>query len=171
MKLVIRDTFDFVLLGFDEVMHAYCVGAERQTYALRAGLRDTAVTETGHRFRPALEGALGELAVAKYFRLPWDENIGVLGRTDVGPLEVRTTARADGHLIVKSRDYDEKPYLLVVVETPGRLRLAGWRYGHEAKQYPLKRPEPPRLPSHWVPQADLRAADELWPLVEDFKRR
>ena len=88
---------------------------------------------------------LGELAVARFFGLPW-EGMYYEGASwdergnDVKGLEVRATFRYDGGLVIKPDDvqrFPRVPYVLVILQrVSGKNRgigadLRGWCYGEE----------------------------------------
>jgi len=72
-------------------------------------------------------GALGELAISKYFNLEWrgaclTEQVWQLWREhnrDVGPIEVRSTrfGRRDPYVAIKQRDPDDAPLVVAEVST------------------------------------------------------
>jgi len=83
------------------------------------------------QLRYAIQGARGELAVARWLQLPWT-GAGIDGRDrkDVGDrIEVRTSARATG-LIVKvleqKKNQPSTPYVLVHNLTGPKLAIIGW---------------------------------------------
>jgi hypothetical protein len=104
-----------------------------------------------------LIGALGELAVSRYFKLQWrggclTEDVWRLWRQynrDVGPIEVRSTRidRETPYVTVKMKDPDDAPMVVVEVSTvpsvvwmkgqtskPSYAVLRGWITIGEAKQ-------------------------------------
>ena len=83
------------------------------------------------QLRYAIQGARGELAVARWLQLPWT-GAGLDGRDrkDVGDrIEVRTSARATG-LIVKvleqKKNQPSTPYVLVHSLAGPKMALIGW---------------------------------------------
>jgi hypothetical protein len=127
----------------------------RMGRARKLGLKDA------HGFRGDgeainLDGTLAELAVAKgldYFFRPLGHLPGE-DVPDVGPFQIRSTRWASGKLIVYESDPDD-PFLLVVVESEARFRIAGWIEAAEAKNPDFWNPEA-RDPSFWIPQSALR---------------
>lgn len=130
--------------------------------------------ESRHRYeaRPfdlnltgAIEGAAGEVAVAKRFKLHWDASINNFGGPDVGPLKVRTRSRADYQLFIRpvelEKDDPRRVWLLVRSHNSPIYEIAGWIYGEEARAVPLVDHGNKNRPAHFVP-------DELLHSVEEF---
>jgi hypothetical protein len=74
---------------------------------------------------------------------------------DVGRVQVRSTTREDGCLIVQRADPDDAWFVLVVGRVP-TFRLAGWLPGAEAKRPEWWRANAPH-PAFFVPQHALEA--------------
>lgn len=117
------------------------------------------------------QGAQAELAVARTLGLSW--NGAVYWREsdwknhrdwwDVSEhVEVRSTTHRRGHLILKSWDKDDRPYVFVVADK-NRFDVVGWIYGRDGKAEKY-RTDPPyefTYVNYWVPQRDLRPIEEL----------
>jgi hypothetical protein len=153
-----------VTLTSYEQQQAAVTGMTRQIAAIAAGKRDKA----GFKSDPwgaHIESASSELAVAKYLNVFWDstvdtyqdENLG-----DVQGLEVRWTKYSTGKLSVHSRDYANKPYVLVVGGIPDYY-IKGWMTAGEAQEIGILQ-NPDKSPSqhYWfVEQSQLHSMDEL----------
>lgn len=100
-------------------------------------------------------GCMAELAACKARGLYWTGAAG-LGAADAGPVDVRATEHAGGHLILHDADPDDRPFLLVVCRPP-RFMLAGWLWGREGKSPRWWRTDV-RQPAYFVPQSALRPA-------------
>lgn len=120
-----------------------------------------------------LQGALAELAVSKSLKLPWDGkwlpiatwDSWKLEGNDVGKLEVRSTDRVDGRLILHPSDKDFSPYLLVTSDLHPTYKLIGWIYGMDGKVDKYWRNNVPR-PCYMVPQSNLRSIEDLLEILE-----
>ena len=105
-----------------------------------------------------IEGALGEIVIAKHFKIFWGK--GSYGADDVGPYEVRQTHHAHGSLIVHPTDKDDKRYYLVT-GILGNYVIRGYMYARDAKQQKYwSDPQGTNRPAYFVPQNDLIAIIE-----------
>lgn len=97
-------------------------------------------------------GAMSELAVAKWRGREWVPlHDNPTGKADVGRnVEVRCSQYPDAHLIVREKDRDDRPFVLVVPDPPW-FQVRGWLWGREAKVEKYRRED-----AYWVPQRDLR---------------
>lgn len=128
-----------------------------------------------------LQGALAELAVSRALDLPWDGkwlpvkvwDTWKINGNDVGKLEVRSTDRIDGRLILHHSDKDFSPYLLVISQPlvmgddSSQLvyKLVGWIYGEEGKSNKYWRDNVPR-PCYMVPQSKLKSMESLLEILK-----
>lgn len=138
-----------------ELRLAAHAGVERQLEALRLGRQDN------HGFAGAgwdlhIEGACAEVAVAKATGRYWDAVVrrpedlaGDVGRG----LQVRSTRRSNGCLIIHPTDPDEAAFVLVVAAPPA-FNIIGWIRGREAKRDEWWREDTGR-PAFFVPQGGL----------------
>lgn len=114
-------------------------------------------------------GACGERAVAKYFDIPWDGNLGDWTAADVGDYEVRTRSSHSYDLPLykelKDLNKGNAPFILATCQDRGEnlyFHIRGWIYGYEAMRDKFWR----------LPEGDtwtgghcwLVRADELWPM-------
>jgi len=109
-------------------------------------------------------GALGEYAVCQVFRRKWNPSIGVRGRYDVGPLQVRANSWQPGGLILRpgGKDRPEDAFVLVDVSISPTFLVHGWQWGREVMvEARVSRPDPTRPPCWVMPQEALRPLDEL----------
>jgi len=115
-----------------------------------------------------VRGALGELAVSLAFGLPWDGRFKPMSEWaqwrveghDVSGLEVKTTKRPDGSLILHKTSNPEQPFVLAILESASTIRLVGWTWGHEGQQEDFWRENVPR-PCYMVPQVCLTPMVDL----------
>lgn len=150
-----------VVLTGAEVLQAALVGVMRRWAAIKAG-RVHAHGFTGDGWGVDIEGACAEFALAKGLDLFWHgyatDPRGLPG--DVGQLQVRSTPRTDGCLIVHEGDPDTAWFVLVVGQVP-IFRLAGAIRGADAKRPEWWQTFTGR-PAFFVPQAALGPLDDLW---------
>lgn len=86
-----------------------------------------------------IRGAHCEFAASIMLNLYWRPTIGETKNRDVGGLvEVRSTVRPSGRLIVKPKDHDDAPFVLIVADMDELLfRFGGWMFARTAKQFRL----------------------------------
>lgn len=142
-----------VVLERHEIEMAAVVGVRRRTASL-----DRCVDRHGYQGTNAweqdIQGAAAELAVAKATRRYWDGSFDTFKRGDVGQIQVRSTKRPDGSLIVRPSDSDLDIFFLVVGEIP-EFTVVGWIKAQDAKQERYEKAPGGRPPAYFVPQADL----------------
>lgn len=144
-----------VRLTWPEVSYGAKIGVDRQLANVRQGNHD------GHRFKGDpfdihIQGSLAELAWAKAHKKYWEPFVSDPKTLpgDVGHVQIRSTTRRNGCLIVHESDPDTAPFYLVVADLPD-FTIAGWVYGHEAKDRRFWRTDTGR-PAFFVPQEHLR---------------
>jgi hypothetical protein len=117
-------------------------------------------------------GALGERVVAKALGMRWDgmyydDAEWQRWRTeghDVGPLEVKATARQDGHLLIPKHNARNAVYVFVVVnKRPTRVpcEIRGWCVGRDVMLADRLKDGRYDRPYYEVPHAALRPIGEL----------
>jgi hypothetical protein len=106
-------------------------------------------------------GACGEKAFAAYLGQYFVPSVNTFHEIpDVGEVEVRSTTREDGCLIVRDNDHDDRPFVLAIV-TPPMVELKGWMRGCDAKSDRYKRNPNGHREAWFVPQCDLIPMEEL----------
>lgn len=147
-----------VTLTEQEMRLAADVGVGRQIRSMLAGRKD-AYGFKGDPWRIHIEGAMGELALAKALGRYWSGAGELYGDdTDVGGVQVRTRTRHDYELYVWPRDEDEAIFVLVT-GTPPSFRVHGWIRGADAKRQEWFK-SLGRAPAYFVPQEALRPLTE-----------
>lgn len=108
-----------------------------------------------------IEAAAAEMAYAKARNLYWpglvDDPKALPG--DVGIAEIRQTANPEGHLLLHDDDHDDRPYVLVIGQTP-EFRIVGWIWGRDGKQRHWWRADTGR-PAYFIPQGALHEFAQL----------
>ena len=149
-----------------EMMVAAYIGCGRNVQCLFGGWKPGAGLGTDDTWTPNVEGAAGEMAVAKALNLYWLPLIGDYQSTDVGPYEVRTNmSRKHTDLNLRPKDFDrggdDKIYISVLSFAP-EFEILGWIYGRDGKQPQwFRRGTPGRPPSWWVPATALHDIETL----------
>jgi hypothetical protein len=147
------------VMTWDEVKLYATVGIERRISGLKENRQNTYNMKAGDEWKNDIEGAGGEMAVAKALGLYWSGALGVLRAPDLSGyarrIEVRTTAVPTGHLLLHPRDPDNAICILVVGSTP-RFELKGWILGKDGKLKVYEKELNPGRPAFCVPQEALR---------------
>lgn len=147
-----------VELSYFELWQAVQVGAMRNLQARRRGRPDNYgkdVTQMEGGWGVHIEGAAAEMAVAKFRGAYWDGVWTEIDRerADVADVQVRSTMRENGCLILHREDRDDALFFLVVGVAP-RFRIAGCIRASEGKQERFWRIDTGR-PAYFVPQSEL----------------
>ena len=96
-------------------------------------------------FKRAFTGFCGEIAFAKYMRLPWQYKIGSENAKtgDFNGIEIRTTYIPRGNLILNQRDKPERIFVLAKLFNENTVEICGWEFGHNIMidKYRFVRPQ------------------------------
>lgn len=137
-----------------EMHYAAHLGVARHIASLRDGRKDNHGFK-GDPWDTDIEGACGELAVAKAFKMYWTPTINTFSAMDVGNYQVRKTAYPDGHLIIRPSDDDQHQFVLTTGQAPDII-VHGWILGRDAKKHDeWVRRDDNRPPAWFVPQSAL----------------
>jgi hypothetical protein len=114
-------------------------------------------------------GAIGELAVAKYLSVKenvFSDKVPNRNSEDLpGNIDVKTTDKHAGRLIVQHDADPEKIFVLVTVTDNRTAWIQGWSYGHEAMRGRYWDSPVRGRPAFFVPQKNLREVSQLKRLV------
>lgn len=148
-----------ITLNWHECEMAVQVGVRRQLSSLSKNSRPGEGYE-GSGWDIHIQGALGEMAVAKALNVYWSGSVNTFAACDLPGLQVRTRSRHWYDLIVRSRDSDDEPFILVTGECP-TFTVHGWIYGRDAKKPKWLREYGNRPAAYFVPQGALRPLKAL----------
>jgi hypothetical protein len=140
-----------------EILSGAQAGLARRLRAISKENRPAHGYDNSANWQLDIEGALSEMAVAKALGRYWGG--GSDAREDVGRVQVRSTPRLDGSLILHPGDPDAAPFVLAV-GGEGSYRLAGWILGQDGKRREWWRTDTGR-PAFFVPQSALRPMEEM----------
>jgi hypothetical protein len=150
-----------VRLDGTELLLGGFVGVLRQVSALGHGRQDRYGAEAGDPWSMHIEGACAEMAVAKYLGRYWqplaERGYLSLVPADIGrSIQVRSTDRPGGCLIIHPDDEDEHLFYLVIRLGAPRYTIAGWLRGRAGKRPEFWREDRGvRHPAFFVPQSAL----------------
>ena len=153
-----------IRLSWPEVMIGASVGTMRKVHAMKAGLGSADGHNQGD-WNSEIDGACGELAVAKWLGLYWSGTVGETKAPDVGPYEVRTNgSRKYTDTILRPRKvHGDRVYIAVLGFLPV-FEIIGWIYARDGMQPQWFRNGSPDRPKAWfVPQTALLPLDMLPP--------
>lgn len=136
------------------------IGRLMQLSSIRQGLPDN-YGFSGSGWNEHIEGACGELAVAKALNIYWAGGIDTFSKPDIGAnLQVRTRSKDNYDLIVRPKDSDEDIFILVTGKCP-KYRIRGFVKGADAKQPQWLQDYGGRPPAYFIPPNHLRPLSEL----------
>jgi hypothetical protein len=114
----------------------------------------------GEGWSEHIEGACGEIAVAKLLGIFWDGSVNTWKANDLPGLGVRTRSRHDYDLIVRPSDDDHASWVLVTGRCP-HYRVHGWITGAAAKRPEFLKNYGGRPAAYFVPASELRRMDQM----------
>lgn len=138
-----------------EMELAAIVGCRRQIENLYKNRPDAYGADVEKGWQSHVEGAAGEMAVAKLANKFWSGSMGDLKADDVGRAQVRTRSRHDYELILHPRDADDRAFILVTGLAP-TFTIRGWIFAREGKRQEYWRDPAGGRAAFFVPQSALR---------------
>jgi len=156
-----------VRLTWPEILYqAAPVGCARNVQALAKKYKPGASAPMDDTWTFNIEGACGELAVAKHLKMFWSGNVGNPRAPDVGPYEVRTnTSRRLDDMILRDKDMKEKSdrVFISVLSFAPEFIICGWYFCCDAKEHPRwKRAGSAEREDCWfVPRDELHPLHKL----------
>jgi hypothetical protein len=145
----------------NELNLAALVGVRRHICALQGRRPDKHGLKPEDGWLVHIEGACGELAVAKYLGAYWKPTVNTFkSGHDVAGCQVRTRSKEDYDLLVRPDDKDEDIYVLVTGYAP-RYRIRGWMRGKDAKQKRWVHAYGNRPPAYFIPADELNPPEDL----------
>ena len=147
-----------------EMYMAASIGVARHIAACVKHSANAHGADNEHGWQYHIEGACGELAVAKALDIAWSPTINTYKSAgDVGLLEVRTRSRHDYELVVRENDKDAT-FILVTGVAP-HLIVRGWINAKDARMPEWFVSHANRPPQFYVPHAalfDLETLPREW---------
>lgn len=147
-----------IKLTYPEIYIASQIGVMRNVASHQRNLPRTnrnSEFNNDHQWETDINGAMAELAVAKFYNVYWNPSVNVGKLADVGKIQVRSNTRSNGHLIIRKRDNDDEIFMLVICQNP-EFTIVGWKLALEAKTPQFYRPENKfGVEAWWVDQENL----------------
>lgn len=141
-----------------DLAYGWDLGKWRSITSIRNGDRDKRGAAHGaDGLTIHLQGALAEVAVARFLRRPLPTGIGVFHtEPDLPPdVEVRWRSRDDWDLIVRDDDSPDYRFVLVTGHAP-TFHLQGWTWGRDARRDEWIRNYGGHGPAWFVPASALQ---------------
>ena len=145
---------NLIALTSQEVGYGVRVGGFRHYFALQQNKKDSHGYDGENGWQIHIEGALGEIAVAKFLNIYWDGSVNTWKANYLKGIQVRTRSKNYYDLIVRDNDNDESTYILVI-GTNGSYNIVGWITGKSAKEEKWKKTHGDRPAAFFVPQSEL----------------
>lgn len=152
-----------ILLSNAECYLAAQVGASRHIKAMPYTKQDG--NKRGLGWDEDINGAGGELAVAKYFNIYWPgfDNDGK--GCDIADFQIKTTHLHAGKLVVRNTENDNDRCILVIGSMP-QYYIVGWITAKNARNtkylYNPQNSDNTNKSAYFVPQADLL---DMWEFI------
>jgi hypothetical protein len=165
-----------VTLTWAEMLIAANIGCMRNVQSLKLGRSRTDILPSHQdggmdcAWSSNIEGAAGEMVVAKHLGLFWSGAVGEIAADDVGGYQVKTnTSRRWDDLIIRKRNKPDRVYISVlsfVAPAPGTAKfiITGWIHGADAIQQKFWRDGLPGMPAYFVPRSVLHPIETLPPI-------
>ena len=120
-------------LDAGEAFNAAIAGLQRQFRAIERQAKNTVEQSCYDELATHVHGAIAEAAVAKALGLYCNLCSKDRSLPDIYPnIEVRSTLKPDGPLIVRSKDATDRKYYLVAGMYPN-IQIVGWLWGKDCK--------------------------------------
>ena len=143
-----------IKLSLAEMQIAAQVGIQRQIQNLKNGAVPAYGAGNKNDWQLHIEGALGEMALAKHLGIYWDGK-GKMRAPDVGDVDVRTRSKHTYDLIVHDRD-DDGRFIYLLTGGNGTYRFHGGICARDAKHERYWKDPAGGRPAYFVPQSDLQ---------------
>ena len=150
-----------VSLTVSELLMAANIGIKRHMEALKKGLPDKHGFDGQNGWTVHIEGAAGELAVAKALNVYWAGTVNTFKTgADVGSLHVRTRSKDNYELLVRDNDLDDGIFIHVTGLAP-HYNVVGYLLAAEAKNKKWLREHGDRPAAYFVPNDQLKNIEDL----------
>ena len=159
----LEDEWEADLTSIEMMVGSY-VGSARHVQALFRKFERVAGSKDEDAWNYHIEGAQGEIAVAKRLGIYWAPAVNDHTAPDVGPYQVRTNlTRRVENMILRPKDENKKDKIFIsVLSFAPRFKILGWIYGHQAMIEKWKGvADPNRPPCYLVPREALEPMSRL----------
>lgn len=150
-------------LSNEEFVYAAQIGRLRQEEALKKGLPEKYGFDGVAGLSIHVEGAAGELAVAKALDIKWDATVNTFKSIAdlVSDIEVRTRSKDYYDLIVRADDKNYSRFVLVIRKGPHKFDVIGWILAEDAKQPQWIKTYGNRPGAYFIPKTSLHTMEDF----------
>lgn len=148
-----------VSLTYSELLEAGTVGLMRNVESSKLGRQPAHGLPPDQAWQAHIDGAIAEKALAKALGVYWSGK-GFFRGADVADMDVRSTPRHAGCLILHPNDPDDRIFWLIT----GQMRefvVRGWMLASDGKQSRYWREKKVRTPAYFVPQGQLHSPESF----------
>lgn len=149
-----------IKLTSQEIGYGVRVGGFRHYFALQQNKKDAHGYDGENGWQLHIEGALGEIATAKFLNIYWDGSVNTWKANDLKGIQVRTRSKNYYDLIVRDNDTNDSIYILTTGKN-GVYNIVGWINGENAKKQEWQKTYGDRPAAFFVPQSELNDMNTL----------
>ena len=162
-----RANMHTIALTSSELEMGAACGVSRNVSSIIAGRKNAhGKSEDTPNWNIHIEGALGEIAVARYLNIFWSPTVNTFRAPDLGKnLQVRTRSSHDYDLIVRPTDSDTDLFVLVTGIAP-IYTIWGYIQGQDAKKEELVKDYGSRPKAFFVPKKLLIPIEILMDILK-----
>jgi len=143
-----------------ELMQGATAGVLRNVMSIN---HDYNKSVTGQEWQVHIEGACGEIAVAKAMGKYWGGSVNTFkakGDLDGTGWEIRTRSKHHYELMIRENDPNDRVFILVTGKAPN-YRVHGWIKASDAKRQEWKKDYGGHGEAYFVPKVALKNLEEL----------
>lgn len=155
-----------IQLEWWEIELGAIAGVQRQVENLRKNRQPAYGADRKTDWQKNIEGALGEMAVAKFLNLYWGGK-GEFRGDDVGPYQIRTVGESNYRLILHKEDPDDKIFWLAIGRN-GSYTIKGWLIAKDGKKKEYWTDPNTGRPAYFVPHDVLNRPEDWSPKEDDW---
>ena len=154
IPIVVPDPIEVEVCWYELAQAGTC-GLLRNIEAYRDNRPNSHGLDDNKDWEIHINGAIGEMIVAKAFNLYWDGSINTFKtQPDVAGLQVRTRSKDEYELLVRPDDDNDKIFVHVTGKR-FKYKVKGWKMGRDCKRKEWFKTFDRRPPAYFVPDYEL----------------
>ena len=155
--MTITLTFEDLMVALTKTGVRLGIAIKNQKTGYASGLKSHRTM--ARRIGDGVMGELTEMAASRLLGTQITSALGNMQAADLGNgIEIRSTERPNGCLLLHDTCKDDTPYVLAVINQL-TITLVGWIYARDGKRPELWREGDPAC--YYVPQSELRPMEDL----------